>query len=104
MLSTYDKDNNKYVDLVNLDFQKASDKAPFERLMLKVNAHGIEGDAARWIRNGLAGDSQWETIKQSYNNLEPVTSGVPQGLHIRHRARNPDDITELLEDNNKLVE
>ena len=29
------------VDLVYLDFQKAFDKVPHERLMVKVNAHGI---------------------------------------------------------------
>ena len=37
--------------------------------MLKVNAHGIQGDAARWIRNWLAGRRQ----------RVPVSSGVPQG-------------------------
>ena len=44
----HDTDNNKAVDLVYLDFQKAFDKVPHERLMVKVNAHGIQGDAARW--------------------------------------------------------
>ena len=43
---------NKAVDLVYLDSQKAFDKVPHERLMLKVNAHGILGGAARWIRTG----------------------------------------------------
>ena len=47
VIDTYDMDNNKAVDLVYLDFQKAFDKVPHERLMLKVNAHGIQGDAAR---------------------------------------------------------
>ena len=53
-----DTDNNKAVDLVYLDFQKTFDKVPHEILMLKVNAHGIQGDAARWIRNWLAGRRQ----------------------------------------------
>ena len=47
--------------------------------MLKVNAHGILGDEARWIRNWLAGRCQRVRINQSYSNLAPVTSGVPQG-------------------------
>ena len=47
--------------------------------MLKVNAHGIQGDAARWIRNWLAVRRQRLYINQSYSNLAPVTSGVPQG-------------------------
>ena len=50
--------NNKAVNLVNLDFQKAFDKVPHERLMLKVNAHGIQCDAAWLIRNWLAGRRQ----------------------------------------------
>ena len=55
VIDTHDTDNSKVVDLVYLDFQKAFDKVPHERLMLKVNAHGIQGNAARWIRNWLAG-------------------------------------------------
>ena len=44
VINTYDMDNNKAVDLVYLDFQKAIEKVPHERLMVKVNAHGIQGD------------------------------------------------------------
>ena len=121
IIDTYNNDNNKAVDLVYLDFQKAFDKVPHERLMVKVNAHGIQGDAARWIRNWLAGRRQRVCINQSYSNWASVTSGVPQGsvlgpLHVIiyindldtnivikmykfaddtklcHRARNPDHI------------
>ena len=72
-------DNNKAVDLAYLNFQKAFDKVPHERLMVKVNAHSIQGDVARWIRNWLAGRRQRVCINQSYSNWAPVTSGVPQG-------------------------
>ena len=58
VIDTYDTDNNKAVDLVYLDFQKAFDKVPHERLMAKLNAHGIQGDASRWIHNWLAGRRQ----------------------------------------------
>ena len=78
VLDTYDTDNNKAVDLVYPDFQKAFDKVPHDRLMLKVNAHGIQGNAARWIRNRLAARHQRVCINQSYSNWAPVTSGVPQ--------------------------
>ena len=61
-------DSNKAEDLVYLDFQKVFDKVPHERLMVKVNAHGIQGDAARWIRNWLVGRRQRVCINQSYSN------------------------------------
>ena len=49
--------------------------------MLKVKAHGIQGDAARWIQNWLAGRRQRVFINQSSSNYwTPVTSGVPQGI------------------------
>ena len=48
--------------------------------MAKVNAHGIAGDTARWIRDWLAGHRQRVCINQSYTNLAPVTSGVLQGM------------------------
>ena len=47
--------------------------------MVNVNAHGIQGEAARWNRNWLAGRHQRVRINQSYINWAPVTSGVPQG-------------------------
>ena len=57
VIDTYDTDNNnKTVDVVYLLFQKSFDKVPHERLMIKVNAHGIQGDAARWFQ--LAGRRQ----------------------------------------------
>ena len=47
--------------------------------MVKVNEHGIQGDAAGQIRNWLAGHRQRVCINQSYSNWAPITSGVPQG-------------------------
>ena len=54
VIDTHATDNNKALDPVFLGFQKAFDKLPNDRLMLKVNAHRIQGDAARWIQNWLA--------------------------------------------------
>ena len=46
--------------------------------MVKVNPCGIQGDAARWIKNRLVGRRKRVCINQSYSNWAPVTSGVPQ--------------------------
>ena len=35
------------VDVIYLDFQKASDKVPYRRLLLKLDAHGMSGNGGR---------------------------------------------------------
>jgi hypothetical protein len=41
------------VDVICLDFQKAFDKVPHRRLMLKINSLGISGSIFKWIENWL---------------------------------------------------
>ncbi|KAF2358138.1 Reverse transcriptase domain [Trinorchestia longiramus] len=72
-------DRTKAVDLVYLDFQKVFDKVPHERLMAKVEAHGIRGNYSRWIRNWLTGRTQRVVIHDEISDSALVTSGVPQG-------------------------
>ncbi|KAF2345865.1 Reverse transcriptase domain [Trinorchestia longiramus] len=72
-------DSTKAVDLVYLDFQKAFNKVPHERLMAKMEAHGIRGNYLRWIRNWLTGRTQRVVIHDETSDSALVTSGVPQG-------------------------
>ena len=46
-------DDGSPVDIVYLDFQKAFDKVPHERLLLKQKAHGIRNDVINWIEKWL---------------------------------------------------
>ncbi|KAF2357965.1 Major facilitator sugar transporter-like [Trinorchestia longiramus] len=74
--------NTKAVDLIYyiyIDFQKAFDKVPHERLMPKVEAHGIQDNYSQWIRNWLTGLTQRVMIHDRASDLTLVTSGVPQG-------------------------
>ncbi|KAF2345737.1 Reverse transcriptase domain, partial [Trinorchestia longiramus] len=72
-------DRPKAVDLVYLDFQKAFDKVPHERLITKVEAHGIRGNYSRWIRNWLTGRTQRVVIHDETSDPALATSEVPQG-------------------------
>ncbi|KAF2345240.1 Reverse transcriptase domain [Trinorchestia longiramus] len=71
-------DRTKAVDLVYLDFKKAFDKVPHERLMAKVEAHGIRGNYSRWIRNWLTGRTQRVVIHDQASDSTLLTSRVPQ--------------------------
>ncbi|KAF2346975.1 Reverse transcriptase domain [Trinorchestia longiramus] len=51
-------DHAKAVNLVYLDFHRAFDKVPHERLMAKVETHGIQGNYSRWVRNWLTGRTE----------------------------------------------
>ena len=42
-------DEGKSMDVIFLDFAKAFDKVPRERLLKKVKAHGIRGRVWTWI-------------------------------------------------------
>ena len=46
-------DDGAPVEVVYLDFQKAFDKVPHQRLLLKLKAHGIGKDVINWIEKWL---------------------------------------------------
>jgi hypothetical protein len=66
-------------DVVFLDFAKAFDKVPRERLLEKLRAHGVRGRALNWIRNWLTGRKQRVVLNGKYSSWADVLSGVPQG-------------------------
>ena len=99
--------------------------------MAKVDAHGIQGDAAGWIRNWLAGRRQSACVNLTHSDWTQVTSGVPQvsvlgslllliyindldnniiskiskfadDTKLCHKARHPENKIDRQEDINKL--
>ncbi len=67
------------LDVVYLDFQKAFDKVPHDKLMFKVKQHAIAGNVYNWIDNWLSNRKQKVVTNGSASDWPPVTSGVPQG-------------------------
>ena len=72
-------DEGDPVDIVYLDFQKAFDKVPHQRLLRKVSCHGIRGKVLSWISNWLKDRKQRVGINGKFSEWRGVTSGVPQG-------------------------
>ena len=67
------------VDTIFLDFAKAFDTVPHERLMIKLRAYGIDGDTLNWIAAFLRNRKQWTKVDGFTSSPAAVLSGVPQG-------------------------
>ena len=72
-------DDGSPVDVVYLDFQKAFDKVPHQRLFLKLKAHSIGNDVINWIEKWLTHRKQRVIIDGEISNWKSVLSGVQQG-------------------------
>ena len=53
-------DEGSPVDIIYLDFIKACDKVPHQRLLLKLKAHGIGNGMINWIGSGLLTEDKEE--------------------------------------------
>ena len=50
---TYLINNSQPIDVIYLDFQKAVDQVPHQRLLYKLNSYGITGNILNWLRDFL---------------------------------------------------
>ena len=71
--------DKQQIDAILLDFSKAFDRVPHERLLLKLHYYGIRGKPLEWIKDFLQGRTQQVTLEGSKSDTVSVTSGVPQG-------------------------
>ena len=62
-----------------MDFAKAFDKVPHERLLRKIEAFGIGGEVLAWVREWLRDRKQRVGSGGCWSEWCRVLSGVPQG-------------------------
>ena len=72
-------DEGSPVDIIYWDFQKAFDKVPHQRLILKLKPHGIGISIIHWIEQWLTDRRQRVVVVGEESNWKAVCSGVPQG-------------------------
>ena len=71
-------DERKSTDVIFLDFEKAFDSVPHNRLLVKLKNYGIKGQLL-WLSDFLSRMLQRVTIEGSQSDWARVSSGVPQG-------------------------
>ena len=65
--------------VIYLDFSRAFDSVPHQRLIMKLDCMGIRGNILRWIEIFLSDREQRVLVDCQSSDWEKVTSGVPQG-------------------------
>ena len=72
-------DDGSPVDVIYLDFQKAFDKVPHQRLISKLKSHGMGNSIINWIEQWLTDRRQRVVVDGEVSSWKQVLSGVPQG-------------------------
>ena len=72
-------DKGEPIDVIYLDFQKAFDSVPHQRLIQKLTSFGINSKILQWIKDFLWNRTQQVVLNGQKSSTTSVTSGVPQG-------------------------
>ena len=72
-------DEGHSLDVVYLDFSKAFDRVPHQRLLAKLSAAGIVGNLLQWIAAWLHNRKQRVVLNGKSSEWSMILSGVPQG-------------------------
>jgi hypothetical protein len=69
-------DNRGGIDAILIDFFKAFDLVPHDRLLTKIVSWGVDSRLAVWIREILLGSTQRVRVEGQFQEEVRVTSGV----------------------------
>ena len=72
-------DDGSPVDVIYLDFQKAFDKVPHQRLLRKLKSHCMGNSIINCIEHWLTDRRQRVVVDGEVSSWKSVLSGVPQG-------------------------
>ena len=76
--TTWLDEGNNY-DVIYMDFAKAFDSVPHQRLLAKIEAYGIRGSLLKWIENFIKDRHQRVKVNGEVSQWKEVESGIPQG-------------------------
>jgi hypothetical protein len=72
-------DKGQQVDISILDFSKAFDTLPHDKLLHKLEQYGIKGNINSWLTNFLSTRTMRTIVEGGSSKETSVDSGVPQG-------------------------
>ena len=80
MSDIFEAFNDKHqVDMIILDFSKAFDTVPHQKLLHKLKNYGIDGSVNKWIEQFLTNRKHRVLVEGEFSDYDQVLSGVPQG-------------------------
>ena len=65
-------DEGSPVDVIYLDFQKAFDKVPHQRIILKLKLHGMGNSIINWIEHWLTDRKQMVVVDGEVSSWKSV--------------------------------
>ena len=72
-------DRRKNADVLYLDYKKAFDSVPHERLLTKLGAYGVTGSILKWIRSFLESRLQRVRVGRSISDPLAVLNSISLG-------------------------